>query len=169
MPFGYGVGDHRAFIIDIPIESLVGMNPVKIVRPSSRGLNSHLPGCSQAYIDSLKSNIIKHQLLEWLHDAHTGAYLATEQTRQLIIINKEGKVYMRRAEKVCRKIKCCRIPFSPEAAIWICQVQVYHSLLRFHKGKIKNQGNLKQTARRCDIPDPLNMSIQEITHMLKPC
>ncbi len=31
MPFGYGIGDHRAFILDIPIESLVGVDPVKIV------------------------------------------------------------------------------------------------------------------------------------------
>jgi hypothetical protein len=31
MPFGYGVGDYRAFIIDIPIKSLVGHSPVKII------------------------------------------------------------------------------------------------------------------------------------------
>ncbi len=43
MPFGFGVGDHRAFILDIPLESLVGVNPVKIVRPVSRRLNSRLP------------------------------------------------------------------------------------------------------------------------------
>ncbi len=54
MPFGYGVGDHRAFILDIPIESLVGINPVKIVRPASRKLNSKLPKCSKAYIHSLQ-------------------------------------------------------------------------------------------------------------------
>ncbi len=48
MPFGYGIGDHRAFIIDIPIKSLVGVDPVKIVRPAGRRLNSQLPGCSQS-------------------------------------------------------------------------------------------------------------------------
>jgi hypothetical protein len=60
MTFDYGVGDHRALIIDIPIESLVGINPVKIVRPAGRRLNSCLLGCSQAYINSFESNIIKH-------------------------------------------------------------------------------------------------------------
>ena len=40
MPFGYGVGDHHAFILNIPIESLVGVDPVKIVRPVSQQLNS---------------------------------------------------------------------------------------------------------------------------------
>jgi hypothetical protein len=48
MPFGYSIGDHHAFILDIPIQSLVGINPVKIVRPAGRRLNSRLPGCSQS-------------------------------------------------------------------------------------------------------------------------
>jgi hypothetical protein len=31
MPFGYGIGNHCTFILDIHIESLVGVDPVKIV------------------------------------------------------------------------------------------------------------------------------------------
>ncbi len=113
MPFGYGVGDYCAFILDIPIESLVGINPVKIVHPASQRLNSKLPGCSKAYIHSLEGNITRHRLLERLHDAHTGGYLAEEKAWRVIIIDKEGKTYIRQARKICRKIKCCRIPFLP--------------------------------------------------------
>ncbi len=40
IPFGYGVGNHRTFILNIHIESLVGVDPVKIVWPASRQLNS---------------------------------------------------------------------------------------------------------------------------------
>jgi hypothetical protein len=87
----------------------------------------------------------------------------------VIIIDEEGKAYMHRAEKICRKIKCCCIPFSPEASIWIRRVQVYYSLLWYHKGKIKNHGNLKQAARRCKILNPLSLSIQEITVHLEAC
>ncbi len=76
---------------------------------------------------------------------------------------------MRRAEKICRKIKCCRIPFLPEAAIWIRRVQVSYSLLRYHKGKIKNHGNLKRAARQCNIPNPLELSVQDIAQRLKAC
>jgi hypothetical protein len=104
MPFGYGVGDHCAFILDLSIKSLVGINPVKIVPPASQQLNSRLPGCSEAYIDSLERNITRHRLLERLRDAHTGGYLAEEMARRVIIIDKEGKAYMRQAEKICRKI-----------------------------------------------------------------
>ncbi len=59
--------------------------------------------------------------------------------RRVIIIDKEGKTYMRHAEKICKKIKCCQIPFLPESSIWIQQVQVYYSLIRFHQGKIENR------------------------------
>jgi hypothetical protein len=76
---------------------------------------------------------------------------------------------MRCAEKICRKIRCCCIPFSPKVAIWIRQVQVYYSLLWYHKGKINNHGNLKQVAQRCNIPDPLLLLIQEITNRVEAC
>jgi hypothetical protein len=76
---------------------------------------------------------------------------------------------MRRAKKICNKIKCCQIPFLPEASIWIRQVQVYYLLLRLHQGKIKNRRNLKRAARRCNIPNPLGLTITEILARLKTC
>ena len=104
MPFGYGVGDHRALVLDIPLESMIGIDPVKIVRPVGRRLNSKLPGACKAYIDSLESNISWHRLLERLYNAHTGKYSNEERARKITLIDEEGKTYMRRAEKNCRKI-----------------------------------------------------------------
>jgi hypothetical protein len=169
MPFGYGVGDHRAFILDIPLQSLVSMNPVHIVRPASCRLNSCLPGSNKAYVRSLEKNIVQHRLIERLQEAHMGNYSAAEPARRVIVIDKEGKAYMRHAEKICRKIKSCWILFPPEALIWIRWVQVYYSLLRYHKGRVKNQGNLKRAARRCNIPNPLSLSVLEIYERLKEC
>ena len=108
-------------------------------------------------------------MLEKLHKVHTGEYLAEERARQVISIDEESKAYMRHAEKTCKKIKSCQIPFSPEAAIWIRRVQVYYSLLRYHKGKIKNRGNLKRAARQCNIPNPLQLTIKEVNHRLEAC
>ena len=98
-----------------------------------------------------------------------GNYSAAERARRVIIIDEEGKAYMHHAEKICRKIKSCRIPFSPEALIWIRRVQVYYSLLRYHKGRVKNRGNLKRAARRCNIPNPLSLLVLEIYERLKEC
>ncbi len=93
MPFGYGVGDHRAFVLDIPLLSLVGDNPVRIVRPASRRLNSRLPGCNKAYVNSLEKNIIQHRLIERLHEAHTGNYSAAERATRVMAVDEEGKAY----------------------------------------------------------------------------
>jgi hypothetical protein len=36
MSFSYSIGNHRAFILDIPIKSLVGVDPLKIIQPAGR-------------------------------------------------------------------------------------------------------------------------------------
>ncbi len=100
MPFGYGVGDHQAFILDVPLESLIGIDPVKIVQPVGHQLNSRLASCCKTYIESLESNIMQHRLLERLHEAHTGTYSDEMRARNIILIDKEGKAYMRRVEKI---------------------------------------------------------------------
>jgi hypothetical protein len=105
MTFGYGVGDYRAFILDVPLESLIGLDPVKIVRPVGCWLNSRIAGCCKTYIKSLKTNITCHCLLERLHDAHTGIYSDEIRVKKITAIDKEGKAYMWRAKKICRKIK----------------------------------------------------------------
>jgi hypothetical protein len=84
-------------------------------------------------------------------------------------IDWERQDYMRHAEKLCRKIKCCRIPYSPEAAIWIWQAQVYYSIIRWHEGKIQNKRNLKRAARRCNIQNPLGMSMAKVLLRVEEC
>ncbi len=76
---------------------------------------------------------------------------------------------MLNAEKKCRRIKSGRIPFSPEAALWIRWTQVYRSLLRYHRGLIRNRGNLKRTARQCGILLCFSFSIKDILQQIKVC
>jgi len=42
MPAGYGVGDHRLFIIDFLTSSLIGNAPPRIVRAQARRLNTNI-------------------------------------------------------------------------------------------------------------------------------
>ncbi len=84
-------------------------------------------------------------------------------------IDREGWDYMRHTEKLFRKIKCCRIPYSPEAAICIRRAQVYYSIIRWHEGKIQNKGNLKRAARRCNIQNPLGMSMAKVLLRVEEC
>jgi len=169
MPVGYGVGDHRLFVIDIPLICLVGEDPIKVVPASARRLNCRLPYCEENYIEDLEGNIIQHRLIERLKEAHTKSSTFEEVAEKVIKIDTEGEQYMKHAEKICRKLKSCKIPFSPEASIWLRRVQVYNSLLKLHKGKIRNKGNLKRSARRCGIERAFSLSVEEILVKLKHC
>jgi hypothetical protein len=57
----------------------------------------------------------------------------------------------------------------PEASLWIRRTQVYWSLLKYHAGRIRNQGNLKRMAHRCNIPDVMSLTICKIDMRLKVC
>ncbi len=76
---------------------------------------------------------------------------------------------MMHAEKACRKIKSCHIPYSPEASIWIRRAQVYYSIIQWHKGQIWNKGNLNRAARRCNIQNPMGMSMAGVLLRVKEC
>jgi hypothetical protein len=70
MPFNYGVGDHRLFVIDMAIKDLVGEAPPKVIWPASRRLNTKLPGVANAYADTLKEQIIRHKLIKLTGEAY---------------------------------------------------------------------------------------------------
>jgi hypothetical protein len=147
MPVGYGVGDHRLFVVDFAMASMIGTCPPKIVRPALRRLNTKISGCALWYNRALQKNTLRHQLLERMINVanlHDGKEIILAKLNQLYW---EGEQYIRHAKKKCCWIKSGRIPFSPEASLWIRQCQVYRSLLRWHARKIRNRGNLKRTAR----------------------
>jgi hypothetical protein len=70
MPIGYGIGDHRSFMIDFLTSSLVGIDPQPIVHPKARRLNTKIPGCSERYNEIFEQDIIRHRLIEKLNDTH---------------------------------------------------------------------------------------------------
>jgi len=76
---------------------------------------------------------------------------------------------MKYAERRYRKLKSGRVLFSPEASLWIKQTLCYHALLRYWAGKIKNRGNLKQHACRCQIQHPFALTITSIKDWLQEC
>jgi hypothetical protein len=121
------------------------------------------------YSSLLEEKIAKHRLIKRVGMAHTQCKSRRSFAKCLNKLDEELTNYMRYAEKHCQKIKSGRIPFSPEASLWIRRSQVYRSLLRHHAGKIRNQSNLNRTARRCNIPDAFSLSIQEIYFRLKVC
>ncbi len=58
MPAGYGVGDHRMFIVDFQEASIVDTTPFRVQRYSSRRLNTKISsGATKKYVERLENNI----------------------------------------------------------------------------------------------------------------
>ena len=110
MPVGYRVGDHRMFVVDLVKESLVGAQPQAIMRPRARRLNRKIPECLHNYNKQLEHMIDQHRLREKLQDCLDPKLTEAERTVKLDKVDAEAKQYMLHVEKLCRKIKCGRIP-----------------------------------------------------------
>ena len=131
MLVGYGVGDHCLFVVDFATALLVGAGCLhQIIRSALRCLNTRIAGCALRYNNALQRNILRHRLLERMVAIATSDQPKADITKAFNKLDKEGEAYMKHAEKKCRRLKSGRIPFSPEASLWIRQSQVYRSLLR---------------------------------------
>ena len=119
MPAGYGVGDHRLFIINFLTSSLVGQAPPCIVRSQARRLNTHIPRAADKYVNKFQDNVLHHKIIQRLRVAHESSTIKAVVKERVDAIDEETKHYMANAEKKCRRIKSGRIPFSPESSVWI--------------------------------------------------
>ena len=143
MPTGFGVGDHRLFVVDFLTASLVGAAPPQIVQVPSRWLNNKVPRIADQYNKILEKHLVQHRMNTRLLEASDSSATAAEAKMKIDDIDAECVQYKRNAEKRCRKIKSGLIPFSPEASVWICQRQVYQSMLRYKRGQIRHKSNLR--------------------------
>ena len=169
MPAGFGVGDHRLFVVDFRTQSIVGASPPKVVRVAARRLNTSIPHVAERYVSMLERLTEEHRLNSRLIKVASSGRSKDLVRWKVNKIDEESNDYMRRAEHKCRRIKNGRIPFSPEASIWIRRRQVYESLLRRLQHKIKNWSNLRRSAQRCGIQRPFSMGKAEIKARLKVC
>ena len=169
MPCGFGIGDHKLFVVDFCAESLVGQAPPRVIRAAARRLTTKLPAVTDRYIEILERLLKQHKIAQRALAASQSSQHASVIKEKTDVIDQGKKQYMAHAEKKCRKIKSGRIPFSPESAIWIRRKQVYNSLLKYRQGRIKNKANLKRTARRCGIQNALRLSRKEICSRLQVC
>jgi hypothetical protein len=169
MPVRFGVGDHQLFVINFETTALVGLGLCTIIRPALCHLNTKIKGCAQWYNTILQWNICCHCLFEQMVAASSSSKSKDAVSAKLNMLDWEGEAYMKHAKKKCCWLKSGRIPFSPEALLWICQCQVYPSLLWWHAGKIGNWGNLKCTAWQCQINAPFQLSVEDIKLHLMIC
>ena len=67
MPIGFGMGNHRMFIVDFQESSLVGTAPFRVQCAKSQRLNTKVSSsATRNYVERLEKNISKHRLIEKL-------------------------------------------------------------------------------------------------------
>ena len=91
MPAGFGIGDHRLFVIDFLARLVVGSSPKKIVPPQACQLNCKLPLVVQRYNTRLEQKIWKHRLIERIRQVHHAQLSGEEAKQRLDKIDEEGK------------------------------------------------------------------------------
>ena len=152
---GYGVGDHRLFILEFLTYYLIWQTQPRIIRSSARKLNTKITSTKDNYTNVLENQVVTHGLTEQIVAAHNTSSSIVLLKERIDIIDQEGVQYIHHAERICRRIKYGCIPLSTYSSIWIRHCQVYCFILCYHAGKIRNQSNLKRSAWRYGIGGPL--------------
>ena len=162
MPEGYGVENHRLFVIDFLTSSLIGKTPPRIIRSGARRLNKKIPSTKDNYTNVMEKLVLIHHLTERMVAAHHESSSIVLVKERIDIIYQKGVQYMHHAKRKCCCIKSGCIPFSPDSSIWIRCCQVYRSILRYHAEKLRNRSKMKRSARRCGVGGPLQLSLKKV-------
>ncbi len=99
MPAGYGISDHRLFILDIHTSSLVGMGPPREQRAASRCLNTRLPHMVKKYTHNLEQNLKRHRLIDKLGEAHTTGTSKGDVQGKITHIDSNSMQFMKNVAK----------------------------------------------------------------------
>ena len=102
MPAGYGVGNHRLFVIDFLTSSPVGSIPPRIIHATARCLNSDIQSAALKHTNAVDDQIERHQVIGRVARAQESTRSKVVPKHTLDKINEETKQRMRVAEKRCR-------------------------------------------------------------------
>ena len=172
LPFDPELGDHRPVVANISKRSLLGTQGPRIKPPAARRLNSKVKRIRQKYIDRLEELFKKHRVLEKLIELEAGAEkeeLSTEAREALENLDKLITELMANAESKCRKKYKADYDFSPEVRLWIEKGRALRAIIRLKLGRECNVGNVKRTAKRCGITNPLSFTKKELWEMYYEC
>ena len=160
LPFFFGVGDHRAILLDIPIYSLLGGDIHKIARPTSRRLTCSNPEVREKYNEILDLYCVQHRIQEKLYSLFPPTQPPSPTTcRVMETVDRvlgEGMIH---AEKKCRKIRAGEVPFSEKLVkaghkIKLWKLVVKHKLT--HSVKTRR---IRRAAKRCNLSSVLSVSL----------
>jgi hypothetical protein len=102
MPAGFGVGDHRLFVLDMQSSSIIGEEPLKVQRFTSRQLNNKASSrATRNHLIRLEASISRHRLIEHMGELHETCCSKRKFRRGMNKLDQESMALMTNAEKKC--------------------------------------------------------------------
>ena len=168
LPLFFGVGDHRAILLDIPVYSLLGGDIHKIVRPTSRRLTCSNPEVMEKYNELLETYCIQHKIQKKLYLLFPPHFPPTpSQSRAIEIIDRVLGEGMEYAERKCRKIRVGEVPFSEKIAKVGYKIKLWRLVLRHKATNNVNTCTIRRAAKRCGLKKVLSTSLNRAWQNLK--
>ena len=94
MPEGYGVGNHRLFVLQFLTSSLTGQTPPRIIGSGAIWLNTKIPSTKDNYTNVLENLVLSHCLTERMVTEHNASSSIVLVKERIDIIDQEGARFM---------------------------------------------------------------------------
>ena len=168
LPFYFGVGDHRAILLDIPQHCLLGGSVHKIVRPTARRLQCNRHEILSKYNNLMEIYSAKHALQRKIYSLFPPTFPASPATIQIMeSVDRVITDGMTHAEKKCRRILAGEVPFSDKLAKAGRQIKVWQLVIRHKRTNNVNTRLIRRVAHRCGLDKVLSVSLRTAQHRLK--
>ena len=119
---GFGLGDHRVFVVDIDLTQLLGSEYSQLVRLPGRKLQAKRYRVRKAYNKSLRDNIRRHKLVEKYHQLYQSHKSMSPQeiSQRINQLDREKTELMKCAESKCKRKCAGKLPNSPKVKVSYC-------------------------------------------------
>jgi hypothetical protein len=164
LPVQEGVGDHRVFLIDIALETILGDVFLRVILIASQLLNCATDKIRSNYILLLNQLTNRHLIFKKLLRIDRDRDHISPAQVQLLMnrVNLEQEQFMKLAEADSHKYKRNNIKWSLYAGVWIHQQWLMAWVQTFLSGKTKDPRNLFCNCGWRGIKDPRQITADKL-------
>ena len=168
---GFGLGDHRVFVVDIDLAQLLGSEYSQLVRLPGRKLQAKRYRVRKAYNKSLRDNIRRHKLTEKYHQLYQSHQSMSPQeiSQRINQLDREKSELMKCAESKCKRKCAGKLPNSPKVSYWCKRLRLFDRIRKHKITPLKDPRNLhrscKVLAKDCsdmEILQPNDYTLEEV-------
>jgi hypothetical protein len=164
LPSQVGVGNHRVFLIDLFLDSVMEDVFPRVIPAAGGLLNCKSDKIKNGYNKVLTQLSNRHSIFKKLltvNKESDGISPATVQLR-MNKIDSELEQFMKSAEHKCHKYKRTHIEWSPYAGVWLHRQWLLVRVERYLSGKTQDPRNLIQECRRRGVKEPRKITRDEL-------